>query len=137
MTQNPAVPSKLSFLLEIPAAKVNDLKDALTRAEIPFDPEATIVAVDFHPHYSQTINTGADIPAILDTINAYLVAHEFEPRFATDSDSWPLERKQEFLNFVTLRFDWQDFTPDTPWYELALEPWSAIAARHPGLFEPA
>ncbi len=132
--QEPHPDPDLSFLLSISASQAPRFRDALLKAGLDIDLLNMLVAFDEADPPRITINRSSDLQNMLDTVNNYLEVHHLQPKFPSNPNSWNLPKRQEFLNLMTIRFDWNDFQPLTPWNEIDPAPWDTVAASHPALF---
>ena len=122
----------ITFIIDIPSSKIEELKQALEGLEIKFAPENQVVAFN-DAIRSQPVAMGHHIPEMVLSINWTLDEDGLTPRIPQDHKGWSTLRRQAFLQFAMHYFDWNDnMINQESWPD---ESWEDLVKRYPMVFE--
>ena len=126
----------LTFTIDVPDSKIEELREALGRLDIQFQPERQIIA--FEESLMETcVAMGHHTPDLVQEINRQLTKAGLTPPVPTDHETWPMTRRMAFLEFAISHFDWVDHDLDNSWWRTEGRNWDQVVAENPLVFEGA
>ena len=124
----------ITFIIDIPSGRIEELKQLLEGLEVQFDPENQVVAFN-DTLMCHSVAMGHHLPEMVLGMNRYLDEAKLTPRIPEDHEKWSTERRQAFLQFAIENFDWDNSTVNYTWWEDEEINWEDIATRYPRVFE--
>ena len=125
--------SSLTFTIDASETKVDDLKAALEKLDIRFDPRRQLIA--FNESLMDTaVAMGHHTSSLIEAINEQLQRANLTPPVPTDHQDWPLERQMAFLEFAMYCFDWVDHDIQNSWWHSEGMSWAEVVKDHPMVF---
>ena len=124
----------ITFVMDIPNSRIEELKQLLEGLEVQFDPENQVVA--FNDGLTcHSVAMGYDLPGMVVGMNRYLDKAKLTPSVPEDHEKWSTERRQAFLQFAIDNFDWDNGTVTYTWWEDEGIIWLELTQDHPLVFE--
>ena len=97
----------ITFTMDIPTGKIEEVKQLLEGLEVKFNPNDQIIAFN-EAMMSQSVAMGHHLPGMVVGMNRSLDEAGLTPRIPEDHEGWSIERRQAFLQFAIENFDWDD-----------------------------
>ena len=99
----------ITFTIDIPNGRIEELKQLLKGLEVRFNPENQIVAFN-DAMMCHSVAMGHHLPGMVVGMNRSLDEAGLTPRIPEDHEKWSIERRQAFLQFAIENFDWDNST---------------------------
>ena len=124
----------ITFVIDIPSSRIEELKQLLEGLEVQFAPENQVVA--FNDGLTcHSVAMGYDLQGMVVGMNRSLDKAKLTPRVPEDHEKWSTERRQAFLQFAIDNFDWDNGTVTYAWWEDEGIIWQELTQDHPLVFE--
>ena len=124
----------ITFTIDIPNGRIEELKQLLKGLEVRFNPENQIVAFN-DAMMCHSVAMGHHLPGMVVGMNRSLDEAGLTPRIPEDHEKWSIERRQAFLQFAIENFDWDNSTVNYTWWEDEGITWRELTRGHPLVFE--
>ena len=123
----------ITFTIDIPSGKIEELKQLLEGLEVRFDPQSQVVAFN-DAMMSQSVAMGHHLPGMVVGMNQSLEEAGLTLKIPEDHEGWSIERRQAFLQFAIDNFNWDDDRIDQEWWADEGINWEEITTRYPMVF---
>ena len=124
----------ITFIIDIPSSRIEELKQLLEGLEVQFAPEDQIIAFN-DTLMGHSVAMGYHLPGMVVGMNRYLDEAKLTPRIPEDHEKWSTERRQAFLQFAIENFDWDNSTVNYTWWEDQRIIWLELTQDHPLVFK--
>ena len=124
----------ITFTIDVPSRKIEELKQLLDGLEVRFDPERQVIAFN-DAMMSQSVAMGHHLPGMVVGMNHYLDEAKLTPRIPEGHEKWSTLRRQAFLQFAIENFNWDDNTVNHTWWDDEGITWQELTRDHPLVFE--
>ena len=124
----------ITFIIDIPSSRIEELKQLLEGLEVQFDPENQVIAFN-DTLMCHSVAMGYHLPGMVVGMNRYLDEAKLTPRIPEDHEKWSTKRRQAFLQFAIENFDWDNSTVNYTWWENEGIIWLELTQEHPLVFE--
>ena len=124
----------ITFIIDIPSSRIEELKQLLEGLEVQFAPENQVIAFN-DTLMGHSVAMGYHLPGMVLGMNRYLDEAKLTPRIPEDHEKWSTERRQAFLQFAIENFDWDNSTVNYTWWEDERIIWLELTQDHPLVFE--
>ena len=124
----------ITFTIDVPSGRIEELQQLLDGLEVRFDPERQVIALN-DAMMSQSVAMGHHLPGMVVGMNHYLDEAKLTPRIPENHEKWSTLRRQELLQLAIENFDWDDNTVTNTWWNDEGITWQELTQDHPRVFE--